>query len=719
MKENKMKKNPVHKKLAGLLGLFLLSLSFLSADPSSRELTREQLSFYLKDFSFPFEITWSDKNRDKVAQISELSIPSLGDSTLTEKKVFQKIINRSGGTSISRDTLDAQFLTYVHRIKYYESYLSIKRRLGRLDEYIKNGASINALDGSGLTALDWALQKSISDLIVFFLSRGAVINDPENSLTALEKAIIYGNIREVEQLVKSPGVDPEKKGTLIYSPLELAIVCGREDIARFLHQLIGKTDKQLYGSKNDKITALMYAAEFSSPDLVKYLVENGEDPKRTNQDYSAFSYAAQTGDREKLSLLWTGKKGETSVIKSVENALNLALINNQTETVDFILHEGYKIDKSYLIKAVKDKRFEIARLLLSSGKIRYSKQEGEKLFITAAWGQDTRCLQILLEKGVNPNSVTKYKNSALHEAAKNGSVEIARILLEKGAKTDLTNEHGFTALLIAAQYGHLEIIKLLLAHGASLEEKSPGGNSALILAAANGQTDCVDYLLDRGAGIEEKNAVGLTPLLYAAYGCNKITRITADDNKHYINGLNELFPDSAMMEEYGRSSYEILFSNSGSGNFEETVRTLLDHGADTGTLDSYGLNALMHAVLRQNLFGYNRNASGVIELLVSAGSDLDNRDIDGHTALLRAVMEQDLGTVSLLLEKGADSSITNKNGESCLAVNREKKKSLIKKVENSQKYINGLGAISKYTKKYYKNRQIEALLLAAQDEGEK
>ena len=52
--------------------------------------------------------------------------------------------------------------------------------------------------------------------------------------------------------------------------------------------------------------------------------------------------------------------------------------------------------------------------------------------------------------------------TALHLAAQNGHVSIARELLDHGADPTVVNEKGAAPLHIAAAYGRLEVLELLL-----------------------------------------------------------------------------------------------------------------------------------------------------------------------------------------------------------------------------------------------------------------
>lgn len=71
---------------------------------------------------------------------------------------------------------------------------------------------------------------------------------------------------------------------------------------------------------------------------------------------------------------------------------------------------------------------------------------------------------------------------------------------------------GNTALHEAALQGHIEIVELLIENGADVNIKSIEmfGDTPLIDASANGHLDVVKYLLKNGADPTIRNAKGLT-----------------------------------------------------------------------------------------------------------------------------------------------------------------------------------------------------------------
>ena len=62
----------------------------------------------------------------------------------------------------------------------------------------------------------------------------------------------------------------------------------------------------------------------------------------------------------------------------------------------------------------------------------------------------------------------KDNKTALHYAARSGSVDIIKLLLDKRMSFNLTDTRRFTPLQISAQFGHLEATKALVERGAAI-----------------------------------------------------------------------------------------------------------------------------------------------------------------------------------------------------------------------------------------------------------
>jgi len=100
---------------------------------------------------------------------------------------------------------------------------------------------------------------------------------------------------------------------------------------------------------------------------------------------------------------------------------------------------------------------------------------------------------------------------------------------------------------------------------------------------------------------------------------------------------------------------------------EETVREILDAGADKNVRNAFGDTALHVAVYQDNLM--------IVKLLLDYGFDPDARATrNGNTPLHNAVAVNNIGAVRLLLQYGANKNIKALNGLTPLERARKEEK---------------------------------------------
>lgn len=135
----------------------------------------------------------------------------------------------------------------------------------------------------------------------------------------------------------------------------------------------------------------------------------------------------------------------------------------------------------------------------------------------AAREGDLDVISQLLSQGVDVNGRDESRETALIEAALSGQTRIAAMLIEANADTEARNDRGFTALHAAAYSGSVEIATLLLDHGAEVDALSKQKITPLHVAAEENQAAVAELLIARGAKVEAIQAYGYTPLSRATF----------------------------------------------------------------------------------------------------------------------------------------------------------------------------------------------------------
>ncbi len=136
----------------------------------------------------------------------------------------------------------------------------------------------------------------------------------------------------------------------------------------------------------------------------------------------------------------------------------------------------------------------------------------------AAERGDLESVRALLRKGADVNAAQSDGMTALHWAASNNDVEIARTLLYAGASVRVaTRLGGYTPLHLASRAGHSEVAGVLLEAGADPNRFTTTGVTAIHFAADADAAQVVEALAARGGDVDARDGFAKrTPLMFAA-----------------------------------------------------------------------------------------------------------------------------------------------------------------------------------------------------------
>nr|DBA27151.1 TPA: hypothetical protein GDO54_011325 [Pyxicephalus adspersus] len=188
----------------------------------------------------------------------------------------------------------------------------------------------------------------------------------------------------------------------------------------------------------------------------------------------------------------------------------------------------------------------------------------------AAFSNAAQCLQLLISSAPSQSyikSKTFEGESALHLAAKCGSVWCTELLLQAGADpNDLTNDET-TPLFLAVESGCGDLVRLLLKFKANVNgPHSCSGWNPLHQASLMERTDLIQLLLESGVDKECEDDFGIRPLFIAAqYG--------------KYESLNLLLSHGADVNCQAKDKATPLFIAAQEGH-EKCTELLLSKGAD-------------------------------------------------------------------------------------------------------------------------------------------
>jgi ankyrin repeat protein len=298
----------------------------------------------------------------------------------------------------------------------------------------------------------------------------------------------------------------------------------------------------------------------------------------------------------------------------------------------------------------------------------------------AAQARDAARVRVLLKEGADPKAVQPDGATALAWAAHWNDLEIADLLIQAGADVNAANQLGVTPLMLAAENGSAALVARLIAAGAAAAHARASGETAVMMAARGGNLDTVKMLVEGGGDVNAKTARGSTALMWAAAekhapvarflverGADLRARTASRtppnrnyagrDDSQVAKGPRPVLKErEALNPEFRR---DLLRSREGpraEGGFTpllygvlsgdiDTVRVLLDAGADVNETAADGATPLILAVVK-------KHEPLAIELLNRGANP--NLAGTGYAALHVAAATGQIEAVKAIVAKGGD-----------------------------------------------------------------
>ena len=178
---------------------------------------------------------------------------------------------------------------------------------------------------------------------------------------------------------------------------------------------------------------------------------------------------------------------------------------------------------------------------------------------------------------------------------------------------------------------------------------------------SNGHTILKDYVICNRDEINNKNAKGWTALHIAARNSNIYSSET-------VRLLLENGANINLTDEYGLTALMLAVRYSNKESSLDNVRLLLEKGTNVNLATKDGWTVLIWAARYSNTEG----SLGTVKLLLDNDADVNLTNEDGWTALMIAINYSNtkisLETVKILLEKGANVNLPNRTGWTALMV---------------------------------------------------
>lgn len=337
---------------------------------------------------------------------------------------------------------------------------------------------------------------------------------------------------------------------------------------------------------DEKNVQVLTAVRNGNISQVEKLLGEGVNPDTEDESgNNLLKIAAYTGRGRIAAIL--AAKGADAKINGFSEII-MAAITEDTAKINFIarnkkesLKETDTSGNTPLVFSILNWNYEAAGEIIDAMEnIDPVNKFGNTPLIIAAERGNTRVVRKLIARGAKVNAVNKVSETALIYACSKGYADIVSELLHAGANPGIKNKYDDCAMIYAALSGNSLIIRKLASAGADVNVQGFWGKTPLMIASLKGHPEAVRELISLGADVEMKDRYGYTALMEAVGEAN-IDVMKAYTDKWERNGHNH-------------TEYNLPVEAAKEG-YVETVKELLEAGADVKDTDEGGMTAFDHA----------------------------------------------------------------------------------------------------------------------------
>jgi len=287
-------------------------------------------------------------------------------------------------------------------------------------------------------------------------------------------------------------------------------------------------------------------------------------------------------------------------------------------------------------------------------------------------------IKFILDQPGNPLNKSTHDNRIyLHWAAYRGNTELTEYLISKGSDINFEDSHGTTPLVFAALNGQVDpkLYEAFFKAGIDPKKKYADDANLLLMAVPfDKNLTLSDYLATKGLSLKDVDKNGTTAFDYAARTGNTalLKKLAEKGVKHTDNALliatQGTRRETTPIETYkylvdelkikptavNKSGENVLHLLANKPNQTEIITYFLSKGVDANKPNKDGNTPVIIAA--------GARETAALEQLFPKVKNINLQNLKGESALTMAVRSGTPEAVSVLLSKGADVNVKDKDG---------------------------------------------------------
>jgi ankyrin repeat protein len=325
------------------------------------------------------------------------------------------------------------------------------------------GVPIDLLDCYDTTPIEIAVGEGDREMVALLLAHGAAVS--------IHVAAAIGDLEKIDLYLKAGGDPNTRVGASYGYPLLFAAAAhNRIEVAKLLIE--AGTEMNLECRQDD--FAILAACRHGSPEMVRFLIENGARTDLYNFGGDMLCNAADYGQTDIVRLAI--EEYNLSADKHYSylgyylfglSAAGAAASSGQIETLELLISKGASIPDYAIYQAAENGHIEMVKFLADRNVDLNFKDREETALVKAASQRDLRMVQTLLSLGADVNAGVDTESwTALHWAAAEGHLEMVRFLVAAGAEVNAGISGWLRPLELSCNKRHDDVIEFLVMNGA-------------------------------------------------------------------------------------------------------------------------------------------------------------------------------------------------------------------------------------------------------------